>query len=277
MALQTVDKIIDELLESGWNPRIEFAMHGEPTLHPKYQKWIRRFRQRLPKKTHIMITSNGAGLLSSPTENIDELLESVNVLALDEYEGIKIVANLKKGYKGIHEFLAYPDNVKANPHKRRRPNEHVLVVVRDIAKATKGNHSLLNNHCGCAAPPNESMANMRCAKPFREMSIRWDGSVALCCNDWRGVYKCGNIHTASIENIWNNKYFRTARIRLYAKQRDFKPCLGCDAVSYRLGLLPDKYGQKSMIPPNDARDFVVIDAALAGESYTEPVKRSWER
>lgn len=31
-----------------------------------------------------------------------------------------------------------------------------------------------------------SMNGKRCAMPFREMAIRWDGSVALCCDDWRG-------------------------------------------------------------------------------------------
>src|SRR4030066_89778 len=154
MTIDIAIKIVSLLQSShGWNPRIEFAMHGEPTLNPNFVEIIKLFNTlNMP----LMLCTNGAGLL------------------IDTQNKIKI-----------------------------------------------GKHATLNNQCGCASKPLIFPLKKRCAKPFRELAIRWDGNVALCCNDWRGVYKCGNIvNFKSIEDLWQNKFFTAARKRLYYKMRD---------------------------------------------------------
>jgi MoaA/NifB/PqqE/SkfB family radical SAM enzyme len=107
------------------------------------------------------------------------------------------------------------------------------------------------------------------------MSIRWDGNVALCCNDWRGYYKCGNILEQTLEEVWNSPAFDAARRRLYNGDRDFGACKGCDQTSYRVGLLPDAKGLDEMPYPN-AESEAAMAEALSGEPYTAPVKREWE-
>lgn len=266
--------IIDRIEEEGWTSRLEFAMHGEPTLNSQGLEIVTEFRSRLPKH-HLMMTSNGGGLLKDPTKLIDGYLRSLNVLALDWYEGVKIVPKLLEQYKGIYKPLYYPQEPKANPHRRRKLNEHDLVIVQDIAKATKGTHSTLNNHAGSGSPPNQNAQGKRCAKPFRELSIRWDGSVAICCNDWPGYYKCGNILDSSLDEIWNGSAFVAARKKLYHGERDFGPCNGCDATSYRTGLLPDAMGKESL-PRVNTSDLLAIEKALAGSPYTEPIPREWQ-
>jgi radical SAM protein with 4Fe4S-binding SPASM domain len=276
MAASTAAHIVDSLKSSsGWHPRIEFAMHGEPTLHPDFEVLVAIFRKRLPPTAHLMMTSNGHGFVKDPTASVDGVLTHLNVLALDWYEGIKLVPRILASYRGKHRVLRYPQERQANPHRRRTPGEHDLVVVQDIETATKGTHSVLNNHCGCGAPPNESAAGKRCAKPFREMSIRWDGSVAICCNDWRGVFKCGNVHESSLEEIWNGPALRAARKKLYHGERTFAPCLGCDALSYRPGLLPDHKGLLTL-PRATPYDEATIQKAISGKAYTLPVLRPWE-
>ena len=93
------------------------------------------------------MTSNGVGLLKGDlTKNINDLMEAgINVLLLDNYEGIKICDKVREQYKGFHKILEYPSTKKANPHRRRKPGDQDIVVVQDIAQATKGNHSTLNN------------------------------------------------------------------------------------------------------------------------------------
>ena len=274
MGLPLARKIVSEIAASGWNPRIEFAMHGEPSVNPNMITILKTFRKGLPK-SYMMMTSNGAGFLKSSTKMIDLSLKYLNVLALDNYENVSIVPKILKTYKGIFNPLHYPSNRGANPHTRRLPNQHLLVIVQDISKASQGTHSLINNHAGCGAPKNDSGEGKRCAKPFRELSIRWDGNIAICCNDWRGTYKCGNIMEESLEDIWNNPAMTAARKRLYRGKRDFGPCDGCDAISYRTGLLPDKMGKETM-PKFNARDAEAMDDAMRGDSYTEPVYREWE-
>ena len=259
------------IAEHGWNSRIEFAMHGEPSLHPRLIECVTVFREALPK-SYLMITSNGAGFLRD-TSLVDAALEQVNTLALDWYENVQIVPKILEKYRGVHEVMRYPQNLAANPHSRS--GNRRLVIVQDIAKATKGTHSSLNNHCGCGAPPDESAQGKRCAKPFRELSIRWDGNVALCCNDWRGVYKVGNVVMEGVVAVWQSAAMVAARKKLYHGLRDFGPCRGCNAISYRPGLLPDQRG-KLTLPPPGPEDEVAIRRAVGGKLLALPVLRPWE-
>ena len=281
MSIDTAKLIADRIKEANWNSRIEFAMHGEPSLNPNFIDIIKIFRKRLPWAS-IMMTSNGIGFLK-PKNIYKAFSYGLNILALDQYKGEKIVDGIlllndfRK--KLFPELFFYPDNKKASPHTRRKPSDRHLVVIRDISEQTYGTHSHLSNHCGCAFPLSNAMDNKRCAKPFREMSIRWDGNVALCCDDFRGIYKCGNIvNYDGIDDLWNNKYFKSARKFLYhglRKQMNGGVCLGCTTRSYRVGLLPDKLGKKAMSKPT-MRDVANVRIATKGKPYTEPVQRPWE-
>lgn len=42
------------------------------------------------------------------------------------------------------------------------------------------------------APVTEPLRK-RCAKAVREMNINWDGTVPLCCDDWKGEYVLGKL------------------------------------------------------------------------------------
>lgn len=273
MTVKTAVKVSKQLEIHKWNSRLEFAMHGEPTLNSHIVPIVRTFRRARPNAS-MMITTNGAGFLKD-VGLIDELLRYANVIAMDDYANVNIVDRVLSRYSGNHRVEYYPDNKDANPHTRRGKSERLLVVVRDISEETKGTHSTLNNHAGAGAPPNRKADGKRCAKPFREMSIRWDGSVAVCCNDWRGYYGCGNLLDQDLGDIWNGPEFRAARRKLYHGQRDFGPCNGCDALSYRPGLLPDHKGQLELVEPT-AEDLNTIETVLARKPYTKPVLRTWE-
>lgn len=283
MSVATATAIASQIASAGWNPRFEFAMHGEPTLNPRLPDIVRVFRQHLPK-SYMLLESNGGGLSGGlAAHRIQALFEAgLSTVALDEYQGVELVGRIRQTVEedggmvftspnfSIHE---YPEDPKGNPHQRR-PGRR-LVFIAPIDAATKGTHSKLNNHCGCGAPKNDRAAGRRCAKPFREISVRWDGSIALCCNDWRGTYKCGNVHGTPIDVIWQNEFFDAARKKLYAGQRDFGPCAGCDAISYRTGLLPDHKGLDVCYPAGD-EDLQAIEEACSGDPYTQPVMREWE-
>jgi MoaA/NifB/PqqE/SkfB family radical SAM enzyme len=269
------ETICDRIKEAGWHPRIEFAMHGEPSANPQFIELLRLFRRQLPSRIHLMMTSNGLGFVKDPTLTIDQALECLNVLALDWYQGIRLVPSILERYHGIHQVLHYPKLKVANPHRRRGPDCHHLVVVQDIEQATKGTHATLNNHAGCGAPLNSSAQGKRCAKPFRELSIRWDGKVAICCNDWRGLYQCGDVVNESLDALWQGPAFVAARRKLYHGLRDFGPCQGCDALSYRPGLLPDQRGKGTLPRPTQA-DNLAIRVALGRQPMALPVLRPWE-
>jgi radical SAM protein with 4Fe4S-binding SPASM domain len=278
MKEETLRSLITQVKELKWNPRIEFAMHGEPTMHPGFVDMVKLVYEIHPK-LHIMMTSNGGGLIrgEGTVANISKLFQyGLNVLALDDYDGIKIVGKIRPHLDRICSDLdikwyEYPKDAEGNPH--RRGGDPFISVIADISKQSAGTHSYLNNHCGAAGPLDMNMSG-RCAKPFREMAVRWDGSVAICCEDWRGQYKCGNIENGLLE-VWHSEAFEGARRRLMLGQRDFGSCAGCTARSYRVGLLPDKYGQHSMDLPDDESN-AAIEKAYGGSPLAQVVKRPWE-
>lgn len=277
-----------EIIKNKWTPRIEMAMHGEPTMNPERNAIVYTLRTWLPR-VQLMMTSNGGGLLKGdPAENIINLFNSgLNILALDDYQSVKLVPKIRAALAASPKWQAmlkngsmdqqeYPANKNASPHTRRHHEGKMLVFIEDISKASDGVHASLNNHAGSGAPKNENAQGKRCAKPFRELSIRWDGNVAVCCNDWRGEYKCGNVLTDGLDAVWQSAAMQAARKYLYHGQRTFGPCKGCDALSYRVGLLPDKLGRNSLPLPTKA-DARTVAEALAGEPYTPAVKRPWEQ
>jgi radical SAM protein with 4Fe4S-binding SPASM domain len=269
-------KISNAVAQHKWNPRIEMAMHGEPTMNPQYKAIVQILRDHLPK-THLQMTTNGGGLLSGElNKNINELMQSgLNVLLLDNYEGIKICDKVREKYKGPYPLFEYPLDKKSNPHRRRKFSDHDIVITQDIAVASQGNHATLNNHAGAAFPRNKRAEGKRCAKVFREISIRWDGNVAICCNDWPGYYRCGNILNSSLEEVWQSSPFIAARKKLYHGERDFGPCDGCDALSYRPGLLPDAKGKESYEQPRKS-DLEAIKYALQRGPFTSAISRPWK-
>jgi len=290
MDLKTVDEIAYKLAhEPGWNPRIEFAMHGEPSMHPEVTTAIEIVRKRMGKGTSMVMFSNGSGFVKDPAL-IDRLFDAgLNTLGLDAYEHVNIVPRLIQKYTLMHlepgetekpytgvPIYAYPQEKEHNLHSGRRVGHRDIVVIQDISKADTGNHSSLNTHCGGGMQPGPVLA-ARCAKPFRELAFRWDGSVALCCNDFRGIYKVRNIYHADLHEIWNSPRFMAARRRLMQRDRNFGPCQFCNAKSMRVGLLPDKLGKRGAeLGEPTAEDAELIERACAGESYTPAVRRGWE-
>lgn len=210
----------------------------------------------------------------------------LDILALDDYQGIAIVGKVRDNQMAIAEKLTakgyhfliceYPSDARGNPHRRQEKGFKLISLMRDISIADKGTHSNLNNHAGAAAPPSPVAQGKRCAKPFRELSVRWNGNVAICCNDWRGVYKCGNIVRDGLLAVWNSEEMDAARRHLIRGERVFAPCKGCDALSYRVGLLPDPLGKEDMPLPNSGTAAIIAEA-LKGDSYATPVKREWEQ
>jgi hypothetical protein len=81
-----------------------------------------------------------------------------------------------------------------------------------------------------------------------------------------------------IEDIWQDKAFKAARIMLYAGKRTFVPCYGCNALSHRVGLLPDLKGKQEMPEiTKKTEEFVdtyaLYEKPLCGDDWH---KRKWE-
>lgn len=253
MTVETADKITKSIAEAGWKPRIMLSMHGEPTLNKNICKIISVIRKNLPKSV-IQLFSNSARIsgVHDGDLSLDMLIDAgLNSALIDMYEKGDDGDTLRKKCK--EEDFPYEILKKGVSLYSSSIKDFRLVfsppINTDAGKI--GNVRKLCNHCGAAGPLEPEYNNKKCTRPFREMAFRHDGSVAICCNDYRGEYPIGNINEFSAEELWNSKRFQAARIMLYAGSRDFRPCYGCNAVSVRVGLLPDPLGKKTLPEPTD--------------------------
>jgi len=285
MTVKVAERIASQMEEAGWTSKLEFAMRGEPLMNENAADIIKVFREYLPP-AHIMLTSNSLPLLKGKgvAENVAALFNAgLNVLALDSYEAsLKAIKQVRR--YGVQsnsiELFDYTDGEnKASPYTRVKANVKRIFIMQDMEKAVlagaKVGTKIGSNHAGVGMPPLKEPLTARCARPFREMAIYHDGSVALCCNDWRGKYMCGDILKEEIEEIWNGPVIDAARIHLYHRARNFAPCDVCSNTSFRVGLLPDKLGKKDMPKVSKASKAIVREVGSA-PYHTEPVKREWE-
>jgi len=231
------------------NSRYEFAMHGEPLMHPRYPEIFEIFRQFLPD-TQIQVTTNGNTLgknqqwMQSKVEAIFNV--GIDFIILDTYwpERDKL-RELAYGLTGI-EVVDFYDQMAPNGispwYNHRRGLNNTVILMDDLLKRNGEVKSrTIYNHAGNSAMKGRIDPPLKktCTMPFREISIRWDGSVSLCCHDWGDEYHIGNVKDMTIEEIWNSERFEVARKFLQNKLRVFNPCSGCDIDSgSRSGLLP---------------------------------------
>lgn len=286
MTQATLKRIASELRRVGWSSRIILSMHGEPTLHPNCTNAIRTLRKALPKAKISMMTNcfgivHGSDPQSKPNRKL--ILERVNLLRKAGLNDLICDYYAPKGdafyvEKSVTSVDAYDVQYLGDKGVPLYGSSHTQfrVLFNPPIQNNPAINRHLCNHCGAAGPLDRSWNDKRCARPFRELTFRYDGWAALCCNDFRGEYPIGNINEKTIEHIWYSKRFEAARKILYSGNRGFKPCDGCNALSHRVGLLPDQKGQDAMPKPADM-DWHTVEAVagIAGPLATK-VRRPWE-
>lgn len=279
MSIETAETLAKQIAATGWNSRIELAMHGEPTMNPNWIEIVGIFRKHF--KNQILLTTNGGGILKGGdvTETINRYFEAGGtILAIDAYEytnlGRKIREQLEPLDLICNNVYEYPEEKAGNPHQRSKKT--FLSFVKDISVATNGTHAHLENHAGSAGPLDYSRTDKPCVKPFREMGVNSNGSIDICCNDWLGEMPVGNIHEMTISEIWHSDEFYAMRRMLMGRDRVYRPCLGCSDMGYRVGLLPDNNGRVELDPMDDF-DREIIEEALANGPTRKPVGKVAQR
>lgn len=263
-----------------WVPRIriEFAMHGEPLMHPEAPEFIRALRSYVPK-AQIQLTTNGRQLLKETLRKTFILFEAgCDFLVVDTYE--PEAEHVREAIRSLHPGVAildfYDDCVPRgiSPwHNHRRKLSNTIILMDDLGKRDGEVKSrTIQNHAGNTPhhvkPTLSEPLAKKCTLPFREITVAWNGNVNHCCHDWGHEYVCGNVNEATLEEIWNGPAFVAVRRKLYAKQRDFTPCSRCDySGGGRMGLL------EPQDPPTSADEATIAGVHL--ESVPTNGRKPW--
>lgn len=269
MTPQTAECIAQQIAEAGWTSRLEFALRGEPLLNPEVGEVVAAFRQHLPKSSITLLT-NGGPLVKDPLTKINGLFDAgLNRLVIEQYKHAPFFTKIRERLPADLPFPVVNCPADGQQPTRMKPRERVLQFNSDPHDGDRGTYNKINNHGGYG---DELVPyDKPCSKPFREMSIRWDGTVSYCCINWGGEGACGNVHEAHLQDIWNNERFHAVRQHLLHGMRTFMTCKGCNHPSYRSGLLPDKLGKRKdayPVPAKNSKASRVI-AAMEAEGFTE--------
>ena len=277
MKLHTAELAAAQLRDLNAMARVEFAMHGEPLVHPEAHRIISVFRAYLPK-TQIQVTTNGATLMKHTEERVRRLFQAgADFLIVDTYEPEReqlqaALWSLRFTFEVVDFYKdCVPNGWSPWANHRRSVRNRVVIMddigIRDGEVASR----VVLNHAGSNpnAPIPDEPLQKTCTNPFREITVAYNGNVNICCMDWKHEYVCGNVHKRTLSDIWHGEEFRAARRHLQAKDRRFAPCGVCNKNSgTRSGLLP------KMPLPTDA-DVAVLQRVTgqgAGPAYRRALR-----
>ncbi len=246
MTIETARMIAKDLNKWLGKIRLEFALQGEPLLNPNYNKIFQIFRNEFPK-CQIMVTTNADPLKKHPGFNKEKLLalfqSGVNILVADYY-GEKwdtsykeFVNNLKNDFVNVYDF--YKDKPKVWQYVS--PKAAYIVTIDNTNE--RNFFRSLNNQAGNTNPDliqikNDMPQKKKCHLPFREIAIKFDGSVMMCCMDWQREAIMGQFPEQTYKQIWNGPLFDKVRKMLYQGRRDLlSPCDRCNYHPVKVGLI----------------------------------------
>lgn len=247
MSVETADLASRQLAE--WLPKVraEFTGSGEPLLNPNIVEIVSAFRRNFPK-IQILMTTNGDNLFRTE-DFVKRLFDAgMNCLLIDVYEQ-KRYPKLKEllGPFGFPIYDYYDDEHEVFLYRGHDHKE--IVLLKNIAYYGKPLVKSLCNHGG--ALPFSKYLKYRglqrhevefplkspCSQIFRDLPINYDGTVSMCCVDFKKQVNMGSIYETNIKDIWQGNMFNYLRYFLRKKNREFPPCCICDYLSKKIGLV----------------------------------------
>ncbi len=201
--------IINQLADINYSGKLALFSNNEPFLDEDIVSKHKYAREKLPNARMHLFT-NGTLL---KLEWFIEIMEYLDELIIDNYrQDLQLI-------QPCREIAAYCEE---HPELKKR----VTIVLRKP-------HEILSTRGGDAPNRKEmiSYGEDRCVLPYKQLIIRPDGKVSLCCNDPYGKNTLGDLTKNSILEVWNNDKFKMVRKCLYEGRKNWKHCEFCDAFS----------------------------------------------
>ncbi len=243
MDLNLFRKIVDEALELGVK-ELHLNGYGEISTLKNYREYISYIRDK-SRTVKIIINSNGMRMhedlaafyvemaVNVVNVTIDgataETFESIRKhLKLDQVEGnvkrlIQIRNEAKKRFPMV---LVQMIHMPQNQHE----TELFMAKWKGVADyaGISGVVSRLGSVKFVQLEDGKSWQQTPCFYLWRQMPVWSDGTVALCCDDWDGKGKQGNLNTSTIKEIWTSAKRQKLREIHVAKQAsNIKLCDDC--------------------------------------------------
>lgn len=199
-------KIVDELAENDYSGRFTTFSNNEPLLDDRIVALNQYAREHLPHARMHLFTN---GTLFT----LDKFIALTNIL--DEL----IIDNYQQDLELIGPCREIERYCKMHPNLSKK----VTIVLRKPKE-------ILTSRGGMAPNRKELVkyGKDRCVLPYKQMIVRPDGRVSLCCNDAVGKYTLGDVNNESLLDIWYGTKFQMVRKCLYEGRQNWGDCQFCD-------------------------------------------------
>lgn len=281
MSDETFSKIIDELVELGFDGVLQMFFLNEPLLDPNIRLRIQEARDKLPKKVTIYTSTNGDVLASLEkgqpgrgSRRVDSLFEAgLNCLNLNIYDETE-ENQADNMLNAIHNSSG---RMQPAAHKYQRYRGWNYTVT-DMRTKDLDQPATAGFNARSAADRAVTVAkNKHCSRPMRHIVFCYDGRVPLCCTLDTAVEDprmwVGNVNERSIKDIWNDEAFWKIRYFLQDKRRqDHIYCENCDHHH----AFPHIH-RKVSAPEGLTKQWEEEAATRKKDIPLEQAPRSWER
>lgn len=201
-------RIIDQLAEHNYSGKIATFSNNEPFLDERIVRFNKYTREKLPN-ARIHLFTNGTVL------KLDTFIEIINYLdeiVIDNYnQQLELISPVRK----IVEYC--------EEHKE---------LIDKVTVVTRKPHEIRTSRGGDAPNREKSdyLKDFGCVLPFKQMIVRPDGKVSLCCNDPYGKYTMGDLSQQTIDEVWHGEAFRKVRRAMLKGRKNYGGCRYCDTT-----------------------------------------------
>lgn len=209
--------IIQQLKEIDYSGSICLFSNNEPLLDERIFDFCAHVRKELPNAYNYLFT-NGI-LLSLP--KFKTLMESLDYIWVDNYiPHNKYMKSRKHPEEGLHENLRTIYKYIIENYIEYENRVSFQIRDQDAKLTTRGGNS-----------PNRIKTvslNSPCLYPFKQIIIRSDGKLSLCCNDALGQMTMGDLTENKLTEIWNSKQYVELREKMVHGRNQIEICSKCD-------------------------------------------------
>ena len=199
--------IIHQLRDIQYDGRMQLFSNNEPLMDKRIFEFAKYAKEQLPNN-HFSFFTNGT-LLN--LEKFKKLIPYCDTFCVDVYYD-----NPKNKFpKNITPIIEYCLENEELQNK---------VIFQFINK-----HAIRNNRGGNSKNrKNVYHLKTSCLLPFKQMIIRPDGKLSLCCNDPKGCFTLGDLTKESVIEAWRNEKYTHIRNLLQKAREEVKMCKYCD-------------------------------------------------
>ncbi|HML34142.1 radical SAM/SPASM domain-containing protein [Sporomusa sphaeroides] len=201
--------ILQQLKALNYSGTIGLYSNNEPFLDERIIELAQITKEYLPNN-FLYLYTNGTLLT---LEKFLGMMKYLDKMYIDNYnDNLKLNAPAKLIHDYCQDNKLYLDKVRIRLRK-----------LNDIL-STRGGQA-----------PNRkqeqiSTLNCSCLLPFRQMVIRPDGKISLCCNDALGTMTLGDLTKESVGDVWHGENYRAIREKIIQGRHDIALCRGCDSL-----------------------------------------------